>query len=339
MIIPHSIDKVELRYGVWNPQTFTVEDEHKKGNLFKILKHLNGSLTVAEIAAQSNATIQSVEMVIDHLLPMGVLENTATSCMDQYLNLISPLFQNNQITQAITNERPVLIIGDEYLIKRITESLVRNMFPADIQSYSIQDQQFDNLHKSNNEWLDNPLLFEEILNYYKKWQQYLIIIATTYPDPIFCAQFNQIAFALKIPWMHCSLDGPFTIIGPTFLPATGPCYHCFETRIMMNLRNHACYQKYKGDLLSAQLLTPQYNFVNKPMSDLLVAHICLEICNLYYTSHCFTHGKILTIYLPTMEILFHEVLRLDCCHVCGIEKTRDEKSLYFDLTSLMEVSA
>lgn len=45
----------------------------------------------------------------------------------------------------------------------------------------------------------------------------------------------------------------------------------------------------------------------------------------------FTFNKVLGIYLPTMEIAFHEILRLPQEAVRGPFPNRDEQTLYFDM--------
>jgi len=36
-VIAHSSDVVELRYGLWNPASFTLEDETASGKLYRML--------------------------------------------------------------------------------------------------------------------------------------------------------------------------------------------------------------------------------------------------------------------------------------------------------------
>jgi hypothetical protein len=45
-------------------------------------------------------------------------------------------------------------------------------------------------------------------------------------------------------------------------------------------------------------------------------------------------NKILTIYAPTLEVTFHDLLRMPGCNVCGIPPALDP-TLYSDLRSYL----
>jgi len=89
-IVAHSPDDVELRYGVWNPLSFTLADETKSGHLLRLVTRLDGSLTPAQLAHEENVPRGEVEALIDHLLSLGVLEPEASNSLDHYLDDIVP---------------------------------------------------------------------------------------------------------------------------------------------------------------------------------------------------------------------------------------------------------
>jgi hypothetical protein len=64
--------------------------------------------------------------------------------------------------------------------------------------------------------------------------------------------------------------------------------------------------------------------------------MAMEVANYHYTKMCFTRSKALSIYLPTMEICFNEVLRLSGCPVCGAVPHRDDQQLYYDYQTVLE---
>src|SRR5262249_40937943 len=134
-----------------------------------------------------------------------------------------------------------------------------------------------------------------------------------------------------------TIDGPFLIIGPTFHVKEGPCYDCFETRVHMNLRESESYQRYKNQLSLKQVYFPEQDPLLKLTSSLLISHANVEILNFLSTQCTFTSNKVLTIFLPTMEFMYHDVLRFPNCRTCGITMRRDETQLYFDFQKLGEL--
>ena len=59
--------------------------------------------------------------------------------------------------------------------------------------------------------------------------------------------------------------------------------------------------------------------------------------NFLLTQSAFTTGKVLSIYLPTMEFSFNEVLRVPGCPACS-RPAREDVELYFDIRSLTDLA-
>jgi hypothetical protein len=102
----------------------------------------------------------------------------------------------------------------------------------------------------------------------------------------------------------------------------------------MNLRELASYQKYKNALCDGRVQGAKFE-LEPALCSLVAAHTTMESVNYLLTSTTYTVGKVLAIYLPTMEISFQEVLRLPGCAACGAQTYREEPELYFELRALL----
>ncbi len=72
------------------------------------------------------------------------------------------------------------------------------------------------------------------------------------------------------------------------------------------------------------------------LRNLMVSHLTIEVLN-YMTTRCkFTRNKVLSIYLPTMEIVFNEFLKVSNCQCCGSKIHRDDHQIYFDVQGLLQ---
>jgi hypothetical protein len=103
----------------------------------------------------------------------------------------------------------------------------------------------------------------------------------------------------------------------------------------MNLRDAGHYQKYKAAVADARAIMgrpPCY----PPLSSLLCGHAALEAANYVMTGSTFTVNKLLSLYLPTMEFSFNEVLRTPGCDACSSCPERDASELYFEMGSLLK---
>jgi thiazole/oxazole-forming peptide maturase SagC family component len=154
-------------------------------------------------------------------------------------------------------------------------------------------------------------------------------------NPIQLRILNRVVLEHRVPWIHAALDGPFLFVGPTFVPHRSPCYECFETRVMMNLRENASYQRYKQTLVKGGIKNGELPSIEPALVGLLASHTALEALNFALTDRAFTVGKVLAIYLPTMEFTFNEVFRVPSCKACSPVAERDDKELYFDLRALI----
>ncbi|MHB1949122.1 MAG: TOMM precursor leader peptide-binding protein [Gammaproteobacteria bacterium] len=328
-LIPHSPQQVEIRSGVWNPTSYQINDDSSTGKLYGILKDLDGNYAPQEIAKRHQISRAEVEGVLDHLQQLDVLETTASSWLDCHTENL-PLQGG-----AIDLEKNILIIGDSKASYEIQRILVNNAKQKPIETFGLEEPLIKKL-KDNDQWLFDGFLLQEIIEAYSWWQDYFIVLALTQNDPVLVMRLNQINQALGIPWIHGVIDGPFIFIGPTFTGKNGPCYHCFEKRVSMNLREYASYQRYKDSMIKQSSHRNLRDAVNPVLVNLLAAHLSMEILNYQLTKSCFTKGKVLSIYLPTMEICFNDVLRLSGCHVCGAVPQRDDHQLYFDYQTLLE---
>lgn len=331
-VVAHSNDHIELRSGVWNATCYTVKDDSKKGYLLSIIKGLNGEATPSELAKRLNIPRTEVETLIDHLQQLGVIETSATNVFDLYLNTTSPLLANPY--EKVSQKFPIVLFGDDELCQPLYK-LLCDTFSKDKLAIDLKYEFLNILKSSNDDWLFDGLLHQEMIDRFESLKKHLILFVQKTPDPHISSKWNKIAHALQIPWIHAVVDGPFLFVGPTFYQ-DGPCYDCFETRMMMNLREYASYQKYKEALIENKIIHHEKFSVDPVLTNLLISHLAMEAINFVLTGYNFTKRKLFAIYLPTMEITYNEVLRHANCPTCASNAIRDGHQLYFDIHTLLK---
>jgi thiazole/oxazole-forming peptide maturase SagC family component len=331
--IIHNPNMVELRYGVWNCISHLLNDENEEGILSKIILRLNGQFTPAEIADELEISRSKIESMLDYLLQFNVLQVHSESFFDYYVeNLIPTLKRPNQINYQAS--MPVIFLGDNiinYKIRAQLEEILNIEMIEDPILWSL-------ILKSGDDWLFDALEQEQFIEAFRVWQGKFIIFSSQHINPILATRLNRIAYELNISWLHLAIDGPFIFIGPTFQGNKGPCYDCFETRIGMNLRESNSYQNYKNALQKNHVYN-QDDPLLAITSNLLATHGTMEILNYISTRCSFTTNKTLSIFLPTMEFIFHDLIRLTACRTCGSLSHRDNTQLYFDYQKIAEEGA
>jgi bacteriocin biosynthesis cyclodehydratase domain-containing protein len=331
-IVAHSADTVELRYGVWNPVSFTLNDESKKGCLHRLLSGMDGSVALAALAEREKVPRGELEALADHLDQLGVLETGPSNSLDYYLENLVP--GGGRVPVGQHRPLPVKLLGDDYLCGCLARMLADDGADLAVDLPAGGDPAVAALIDPDTSWLSDGLRFEERLTAFEGWRDSLIVYVQRVINPIRFRTLNRICLAIGTPWLHAAFDGPFLFVGPTVVPNRTACYRCFETRVAINLRETASYARYKGAIAEGRVQAGCLP-VEGVLGSMLCSHAAWEAMSYATTRHSFTTGKVLAIYLPTMEVSFNDVLRVSGCEDCGPVSERDDRELYFDLRSVI----
>jgi thiazole/oxazole-forming peptide maturase SagC family component len=335
-IIAHNKNLIELRSGVWNQITFTLEDDEDTGNLYQFISRLDGTKSISEIVKEINISRSDAEGIIDHLEKLDAIEDNSSTALDYFLDLYSPAFKNNKRDENEIVNQKIFIISNSDLGVKIKERLQKNTPLQNIEILSSTCEILNTLNNPDESWLQNELEFNETITKHSDLQGSFFILASNTINPVLTKKFNRLAATLNIQWINASIDGPFIFIGPTFNPPSSACYECFETRVSINLREFNSYQKYKNALVNNLIIRQSEFPMNNILQDILISHLSLEVLNFICTGSNFTKNKTLSIYLPTMEITFNDFIKLSDCPNCGSQLHKDDHQLYFDLQKLLK---
>jgi bacteriocin biosynthesis cyclodehydratase domain-containing protein len=328
-VVAHSADEVELRYGTWNPISYTLSDGGGSGRLLVVLQHLDGR-PASEVAAAAGVSRGEVDALLSQLADLDVLENGASHALDHYLDNAVPNLLPFPGAAGTGTQAVVLGDGDvpervRALLTAATASPVELLEPADERRETLRDV---------GSWLNDGLAFEEATARFADWRDRLVVWASSTVRPHELRALNRVALRHGFSWLHASIDGPFLLVGPLFGPRGTPCFECLERRILMNLREAASYQRYVTALAEGRSAggAPPHEPL---LCAMLASHASFEALNFMLTGTAFTVGRMLAIYLPTFEFTFNEVLALPGCPACAPSPERDDRELYFDVRALL----
>lgn len=334
-VIAHSPDVIELRYGVWNPVSFSIRDETNSGKLYQTIVALDGSRSTGEVAREVGLARSEVEGIVDYLDQIGLIEFGPTNVLDLYAHHLVPSLQpHSRSNRSAICKKPIVILGGDELAKEIARTLTLSIGAQYVSTLDVNCELMQVLNHAPASVLSDGLQLSQLTGRFSPWDESLLVAAQSTIDPLRLDILNRICLSRNIPWIHAAIDGPFVFVGPTILPHRTACYKCFETRITMNLRESASYQNYKVALMNLRITEPT-SPAHPVIHSLLAAHCSFDALNFWTTASNFTTGKVLSIYLPTMELAFQEVLRLPGCAACGSQAGRDDTELYFDLRSVI----
>ncbi|MFF3087336.1 TOMM precursor leader peptide-binding protein [Streptomyces nojiriensis] len=324
-VIGHSPDIVEIRTGVWSHRSFTLTDERASGKLHSLVRGLDGSLSHRELASQVGVPRAEVEAVVDHLATLDALEWGPDSALDAYLESVGPL--RGADAGGVAYDR-VYVLGDQALVEQLAAAISE---AGDVKTEVLgaRSPVVQALSRAGAETLNDGLKLAELTRQVEELRGSVLVTVDAVVNPFRSQLLNRVTQELGVPWLHTGVDGPFLFIGPTVVPGRSACYECFETRVGMNIRESASYQRYKEALATGQVSTGEPALLSAVRTT-LVGHAALEAVNLLAAGSTFSVGKVLGIYLPTMEIAWSDVLQLPGCRGCSPLAGRDDSHLYFD---------
>jgi len=323
-VIAHGPGVVELRSGVWNPRSVTLTDAQEPSRLLEIIDRLDGSANAEEVARSLGVDADQVRAVVDQLDAAGATANGPVAG-DGYMRLLGIGARTTGPSNAA--DRRVTIVGNGRLAVALREAL------ADFATATPLGEHLTSglLHTDPAPHADGleSLRWSED---YRDLADTFLVVATEVVNPMLLQNVNRLALTHGFSWMQIALDGPFVLIGPTFIPRRSPCYECFEQRMGLTVREHGNYQAYKraladGFVRSGSPLLP------RPIEGMLANLGAIEVCGFLLAETSFTVGRVLSIYLPAFEFSFNEFLRLPSCRACVPAIESNETQLHFDLRS------
>jgi bacteriocin biosynthesis cyclodehydratase domain-containing protein len=325
-LVAHSADVVELRRGVWNPISITLTDRSGSGKLFRALEMMTGEATLGEIAERTHLTGDEAKSLIAFLSCHNAIETAAGSAFEFQLELYRETLGNGT-AKGLNFDRALLLGGSE-VVNDISEQL--QGFGDSLSTQLVEADLLEELTGKDYTLIDDPLAFRNDIAKFAAWKGSLLVVASPTIHPILLRNINRICLHHGIPWIHSVADGPFLIVGPTFIPKRSSCYECFELRVTISMRESGSYLRYKQALTNRMIKLGRAS-LGRPFQGVLASLTALEVANFAATGSNFTVGKALTIFLPTMEFSFNEVLRAPSCPGCSPLTEQHEQGLYFDL--------
>ena len=305
--------------------SFNVTDGAKEGKLARVITELTEATSASAVAAAAKVSREEVERLLDHLTDLGVVEHGPSTALDAYLASV-PTWRAD--ASGHSHARVHLLTDGE--IGGNLSTLLSGVIGEDrVVEIGSNDPARQVLDDPDTSWLVDSLASEERLEVFESWHDAVVVAPKRVMNPNWFTVLNRASQRHRFRWLHAGFDGPFILVGPTFLPGESACYECLETRVFLNLREGAAYQRYKQALARAEVQHGSPPLL-APLDGLLTSYLAIETLNLLTTGWTFTVGRLLAIHLPTLEHSMPDVLRVPGCRGCGSVAERDAEVFYFD---------
>jgi thiazole/oxazole-forming peptide maturase SagC family component len=121
---------------------------------------------------------------------------------------------------------------------------------------------------------------------------------------------------LKKPMILGMVDGPFLSIISLASPETG-CFECFEQRVMARLDDIAAYRSFVQGSVKMAAGKPESEKSYSPLVALLISAVLSEGFLTSSVKINKTSGRVINVYLPTLEIPGSGSPGVPYCPACG----------------------
>lgn len=314
-LIPYSLDRVEIRKGVWNSDSTIIEDDDATGTLWPAIELLRKGTDHSQVIAQVD----------------GLTSDSLTDLVN-YLGSIGVLLFDDPDSQASSAKRPVWILSDNTVLADTISGIISD---NDIEVTILSEDSspkaslFSSLHLDD---LGDELKLErvsgELADVMTSCPDPVLVVALTQNNPALLRVLDQIARKAGLSWLHATVDGPALYVGPFVVPNRTVSYRTFEKRVAMNLREHASYLSWirAYEEHTARSTSP---LVDASTLHLLASLVANEVCKLATNGLATTRNKVLSIYLPTMEIAYNDILPMAVYD--GDSQFSTASDLYYDI--------
>lgn len=335
-VFNNGAEEIRLRMGVFNYEEVELDMSTLSTPLSSFLREMVQLLESQEGYDEKLLTEQLLEpfekeivqSMLDELQATNyaVAKEEQTIGKDLTMALLGYLEQEDMDSDEEAGKKKILFFADDNYATETAISLSADMeMPITIMDKELM-QEVRNADLTSN--MDGLSTVKTMTALGEKFKPYDAIIGCMRNlSVIMMRNINRISLELEIPVVLSFIDGPVICILATN-PYTTGCLECFELRALARLEDHVQYhnfvkaeKNYQGNGQSSAGVKPLLNMlINQLLSE---AFLIRKIGVSKFT------GRLLTTYLPTMEIQAQDILRLPFCPGCGaVAKARlEEKNL------------
>lgn len=324
---------LRIRKGVWNftEAVLAIQDEPDavKAAYRQIAESLiadrfsDVGKAIAENGLEGAAK-ESVLANFGRLLQQGFLNDADQSPLSASLvNLLSFSFEG---LDKINYVQPAFFLGEQGCSGKVAFFLGKEIgYPLDFadQDFMRDLAAADFVSKSEAmEHLKAMERFEKIL------MPYSVVLGCFMRPPVMMLRnLNRLCVKLKKPMILGLVDGPFLSIINLASPETG-CFECFEQRVMARLEDVAAYRSFVQGSVKMAAGRPESEKSYSPLIALLISAVLSEGFLTSSVKINKTSGRVINVYLPSLEIQVQDLLRVPYCPACGSIAAADMDELY-----------
>ena len=323
-------DEIRLRKGVWNHQEATLRLAGQPQPVVAILNAvyetlLGGqALDLAAVGAAHGVNGDSLKQFHDLLEMLKQQKYLRAATQNDAARTVGSLLGGTLgFEEQIASPRPVMLFSDGDYTTRSAKLLAQEMgLPLDTADADLVRALTTTDLTQRGDALDHVDALARLEKVFQPYSCVLVCVAA--PNLTLLRNLNRLLIRAEKPLIAGLIDGPFVIALSTLATDTG-CFECFEQRSLARLEDTAVYHEFVratagGEGSAAKWAAPQLH--------MLVSTILAE--GFLYASFGMMRlaGRIVSVYLPLLEIQVQDLLRIPYCPACGFVSRAQMNEMY-----------
>lgn len=311
---------------------------------------------VLKLAGQSETVVRYFERLADQLIDAGksdvgtlaeesgVAGSEQTFCLEildglvqqQYLysgehldrtRIVSALLGGNLsgFEEYVGNPRPVLFFSDSPYAENAAKTIAKETrLPLDVLAPEVLQELAEVDLTSRTDAVAHKEA-ETRLERHLTGGYTAVLACLASPNLSMLRNLNRLLIRAEMPLIIGLIDGPFITVLSTLATKTG-CFECYEQRMMARLEDTLAYREFvkntKGS--SSQAVGSWFS----PPLHMLTAFVLSEGFLYSTLSTLRIGGRIVSVYLPLLEIQVQDLLRVPYCPGCGFISKSKMNEMY-----------
>ncbi|MGZ5442615.1 MAG: hypothetical protein ACXW5U_06190 [Thermoanaerobaculia bacterium] len=323
-------DEIRLRKGVWNHQEATLRLTGQPQPVVAILNAVYDALLggkpvdLAAVAAAQGVngdSLKQFEGLFETLLQQQYLRSSSQK--DAARTVGSLLGGTLGFEEQIASPRPVMLFSDGDYTERSAKMLAQEMgLPLDVADADLAHTLTTTDLTQRGDALDHV---DAVARLEKVFQPYSCVVAClAAPNLTLLRNLNRLLIRAEKPLIAGLIDGPFVIALSTIATDTG-CFECFEQRSLARLEDTAVYHEFVRATAGTSAAGAKWA---APQLHMLVSTVLSEAFLFASFGMMRLAGRVVSVYLPLLEIQVQDLLRIPYCPACGFVSRGQMNEMY-----------
>lgn len=154
-----------------------------------------------------------------------------------------------------------------------------------------------------------------------------------YPSLVFLRNLNRLAITFSKPMVIGFIDGPFISV-LAIKPTETACFECFEQRQLARIQDSNAYNNFA----KATMRYPrnEHGTAINPLIHLLSSAVLFECALISSAGTSRIGARVVSVYLPILEIQVQDLLRIPYCPACGFSARAYTEELYTSSKAIVD---